>query len=94
MAKSKSPATAAPDSDDYQAREDARTLTRASEIQNDTKRHKKAVKHLGTQAQAASDAHSNARSQLEQKTKGRLKKVFAPKGPTFQSESEKEQKGS
>ena len=79
---------------DYEAKSDADTLHKASEIKNDPDRHEKAAYHLGKRADAAKDAHKEARKQLEKKTKGRLKKTFGGgKGGGaggFQNEADKE----
>lgn len=93
MAKGKAKPVASSDNDDYQAQSDADTLTRASEIQSDEKRHRAATEHLAKRASATQDAHKQARKQLEKNTKGRLKKAFGgPKeGGTFESEKDKEQ---
>lgn len=40
------------DADDYQAQDDARTLTRAEEVRAEPKRHKAAQKHLRRQHRA------------------------------------------
>lgn len=93
MAKNKVKPTSDNDADDYQAQSDADTLTRASEIQSDEKRHRAATEHLAKRASATQDAHKQARKQLEKNTKGRMKKAFGgPKeGGTFASEKDKEQ---
>lgn len=79
MAKTSKPTSV--NEDDYQAQDDARTLTRAQEVAADKPRHKKAVKHLAKQAKSAGDAHAAAKQQLKgaamhQKVKSGLKKAF------------------
>lgn len=79
------------DMDEYKAKDDARTLTQAAEIQGDPDRHTRAAKHLETQATAASSAHDAARKQLEKKTKKRMGKVFGgDKDSTFEGTKDKE----
>lgn len=93
MSKAKPPTTDPDgDMDDYQSKDDARTLTRAQEIQNDPDRHAKASKHLEKNAGNAADAHKAARKQLEKHVKGKMKKAFPgdKQGGTFQSEQDKE----
>lgn len=87
---SKAPTTSDPDMNDYQAKDDARTLTSAAEIQNDTKRHKAAAGHLEKTATSAADAHKQARQQLERKTKRRMAKTFGNKKDTFAGEQARE----
>ena len=92
MSKAKPPTTDPDDSmNDYQSRDDAQTLTKAQEIQNDPDRHAKASKHLEKNAGNAADAHKAARKQLEKHVKGKMKKAFGDKqGGTFESEKDKE----
>ena len=59
---------------DWEAEDDARTLSRSSEIRNDTKRYERAMKCLKKQHQAAMDAVS-----LEQRVKKGLKGAFSKK---------------
>lgn len=78
------------DEDDYQSKDDASTLTRAQEIQNDPDRHAKASKHLEKNAGTAQDAHKNARKHMEKKAKKGLKKAFPDSSGSVEAEKDKE----
>lgn len=69
MTKSK-PVSCDPDAE-WQAEEDARTLTRSQEVRDDAKRYKKACAKLTEQAESA-----KAAVDLETKVKAGLNKAF------------------
>jgi hypothetical protein len=82
MAKAKvsAPVAADDDMDDYKSQDDANTLQKAAEIQQDPDRHSKAAKHLEKRASAAGQAHKQAQKQLHGKVKKGLKKAFGGGG--------------
>jgi hypothetical protein len=74
MAKKAKACCAQPSSmmdDKYQAEDDARTLTRAQEVRQDAKRHKRAMEHLNKQATTNKQA-----ADLEKKVSKALKTAF------------------
>ena len=82
------PSIAPYNDDNYQAKDDARTLGEAEKIKADKKRLKAATACLEKDAGATASAHKVARKALEKHTKARLAKTFAPEGSPAEEKAE------